>query len=93
MGCEVCRQKEPEATFLFQKIETEDNEKQNMNSTERKEDYEKFLSIFDNNIQAFGKYFEQDFNTLIPQKIIEYVKSNPLRINPELLKDLDTYLD
>lgn len=91
MGCEVCRQKEPEATFLFQKIETEDNEKQNMNSTERKEDYEKFLSIFDNNIQAFGKYFEQDFNTLIPQKIIEYVKSNPLRINPELLKDLDTY--
>ena len=91
MGCEVCRQREPEANFPLNDLENETKEQQNMNTSERKEDYDKFLSIFDNNIQAFGQYYENDFNTLISEKIQKYMKDNPLFIKQDLLKGLNVY--
>ena len=88
MGCDVCRQKELEANFYPElKYEYEEN----MNTTEKKQNYQKFVTIFDNNIEKFGQYFGQDFNILIPKKIQDYMAEHPLKIDQDLLQDLEVY--
>ena len=92
MGCQACRQSEPEETFLpYNEDDIKNLDKQNFTTTEKKEDYNKFIAYFENNLSALGNYFQNDFTTLIPPKILEYITENPFSLNQELLNSLESY--
>ena len=80
MGCETCRQKEPEATFPL-----ENNEEKNP------EEKENFLTTFNTNLPTFGQYYQSDLDTLISKQIQDYIAENPLQINQEYFEDLNGY--
>ena len=90
MGCQACRQSEPETTFhLEQDIKSLDPLNQ-MNSG-KKEDYNSFLITFENKLPIFGNYFGSDFNTLIPLSIQNYMTENPFSLPQDLLGNSEYY--
>ena len=90
MGCQACRQSEPETTFhLEQDIKSLDPLNQ-MNSG-KKEDYNSFLITFENKLPIFGNYFGSDFNTLIPLSIQNYMTENPFSLPQDLLANSEYY--
>ena len=91
MGCQACRQAEPEANFPLIETDIKNLDKQTFTTAEKKEEYNKFISIFENKLPTFGNYFGSDFNTLISPKIQEYMTEHPLLINESLLENIDNY--
>ena len=80
MGCEACRQKEPEANLPLLK-----------NPELNPEDREQFLKSFDNYLENFGKYYESDFNSLISLNIQNYIRDHPLQVKPEYYENLEGF--
>ena len=80
MGCEACRQKEPEANLPLLK-----------NPELNPEDREQFLKSFDNYLENFGKYFDSDFNSLLSENILNYIKANPLQLKPEFFENVEGF--
>ena len=80
MGCEACRQKEPEANLPLLK-----------NPELNPEDREQFLKSFDNYLENFGKYFDSDFNSLLSQNIQDYITANPLQLKPEFFEKVEGF--
>ena len=91
MGCQACRQTEPEATFHFNDREIKNLDVQTQNNTEKKVDYNSFVLIFENKLPTFGNYFGSDFNTLITQSIQNYMTENPLSIPQDLIGDSEVF--
>lgn len=91
MGCEACRQSEPEANFPLINLEVKSNDRQNETSSEKKHNYDNFTLLFEDKLQNFGKYFEQDFNTLIKPEILAYMTENPFSLNPEQYEISEVY--
>ena len=91
MGCEACRQSEPEANFPLINLEVKSNDRQNETSSEKKHNYDNFTLLFEDKLQNFGKYFEQDFNTLITPEILAYMTENPFSLNPEQYEISEVY--
>ena len=91
MGCQACRQAEPEANFPLIETDIKNLDKQTFTTAEKKEEYNKFIIIFENKLPTFGNYFGSDFNTLISPKIQEYMTEHPLLINESLLENIDNY--
>ena len=80
MGCEACRQKEPEANLPLLK-----------NPELNPEDREQFLKSFDNYLENFGKYFDSDFNSLLSENILNYITANPLQLKPEFFENVEGF--
>ena len=91
MGCQACRQAEPEANFPLMDTDIKNLDKQTFTTIVKKEDYDKFIHIFENKLPTFGNYFGSDFNTLISPKIQEYMTEHPLLIKESLLENIDNY--
>ena len=91
MGCQACRQAEPEASFPLIETDIKNLDKQNSSPQERNEDYDNFLLIFKSKLPTFGSYLDSDFNSLIPQKIQEYITENPCSFEPSLLENIKSY--
>ena len=91
MGCQACRQSEPEANFPLINLEVKSNDRQNETSSEKKHNYDNFTLLFEDKLQNFGKYFEQDFNTLITPEILAYMTENPFSLNPEQYEISEVY--
>ena len=91
MGCEACRQSEPEANFPLINLEVKSNDRQNETSSEKKHNYDNFTLLFEDKLQNFGKYFEQEFNTLITPEILAYMTENPFSLNPEQYEISEVY--
>ena len=91
MGCEACRQSEPEANFPLINLEVKSNDRQNETSYEKKHNYDNFTLLFEDKLQNFGKYFEQEFNTLIKPEILAYMTENPFSLNPEQYEISEVY--
>ena len=81
MGCEACRQSEPEAVFPLINLEIKNIDRPNDTSTEKKQNYDKFITLFEDKLQDLGKYYESDFNTLIPSEIQAYMTEKPFSVN------------
>ena len=45
MGCEACRQSEPEANFPLINLEVKSNDRQNETSSEKKHNYDNFTLL------------------------------------------------
>ena len=80
MGCEACRQREPEANFPLGNFKP-------MNTEEGKN----FQTTFNDRLQSFGQYYPYDFNTLLSEKIQNYITEHPLQINQEYYQNLEGY--
>jgi hypothetical protein len=80
MGCQACRQREPEANFPLGNCKP-------MNTEEGKN----FQTTFDDRLQSFGQYYPYDFKTLLSEKIQNYIAEHPLQINPEYYQNLEGY--
>ena len=91
MGCEACRQSEPEANFPLINLEVKSNDRQNETSSEKKHNYDNFTLLFEDKLQNFGKYFEQEFNTLITPEILAYMTENHFSLNPEQYEISEVY--
>ena len=91
MGCQACRQAEPEANFPLIEPDIKNLDKQNISPEEKKEDYNNFLLILESKLPTFGSYLESDFTSLIPPKIQEYITENPYSFDPLLLENLKSY--
>ena len=91
MGCQACRQSEPEANFPLINLEVKSNDRQNETSSEKKHNYDNFTLLFEDKLQNFGKYFEQEFNTLITPEILAYMTENPFSLNPEQYEISEVY--
>jgi hypothetical protein len=79
MGCEACRQREPEANFPL-----------GSNPEIKPEDRQNFMTTFETNLQTFGQYYSSDFNTLISQKIQDYMHEHPLEIEQKYKENLES---
>lgn len=79
MGCEACRQKEPEANFPFENNDLEKNP----------EEKDIFITTLENNLQTFGQYYPSDISTLISKPIQDYIDENPIQIDEQYCKDLN----
>ena len=77
MGCESCRQREPEANLPFGK-----------NPEINPEDKEQFMAAFNTDLPSFGKYYDSDFDSLISQNVQDYIKANKLEIKKDYLEGL-----
>ncbi len=91
MGCQACRQSEPETTFLFNDGEIKNLDNQIQSNPGKKDDYNNFILKFTNKLPNLGNYFVADFNTLISPKIQKYITENPLSISEELLGNSNSY--
>ena len=91
MGCQACRQAEPEASFPLIETDIKNLDKQNSSPQERNEDYDNFLLIFKTKLPTFGSYLDSDFNSLIPPKIQEYITENPCSFDQSLLENIKSY--
>ena len=91
MGCQACRQAEPEASFPLIETDIKNLDKQNLSPQERNEDYNNFLQILEGKLPTFGSYFTSDFTSLIPQKIQEYITEHPFSFEPSLLENIKSY--
>ena len=78
MGCEACRQREPEVNFPFGK-----------NPELNPKDLEQFIKTFETYLPSFGNYYNSDFDSLISPNVLDYIKANQLQIKKEYLKDLE----
>ena len=90
MGCQACRQSEPETTFHLEP-DIKSLDPQNQLNSGKKEDYNNFILKFENKLPTLGNYFGSDFNTLISPKIQNYITEHPLSISEELLKNSQSY--
>jgi len=91
MGCQACRQAEPEANFPLNETDIKNLDNQTFTTTEKKDDYNRFIRIFENKLPTFGNYFRPDFNTLFSPKIQEYMTEHPFLIDESLLENKDNY--
>ena len=91
MGCQACRQSEPETTFLFNDGEIKNLDNQIQSNPGKKDDYNNFILKFTNKLPNLGNYFGADFNTLLSPKIQKYITENPLSISEELLGNSQSY--
>ena len=91
MGCQVCRQTEPEANFLLPDRDIKNLDIQTQNSSEKKEVSNNFINTFENVLPTFGNYFGSDFNTLISQKIQEYMTEHPQSLPEGLIDNTHIY--
>ena len=73
MGCQACRQSEPEANFIIKDPDIKILENQTQGNSGKKEDYNNFILKFENKLPTLGNYFFADFNTLISPKIQNYI--------------------
>ena len=78
MGCEACRQREPEANFPFQ-----------VNEDLVHMEKDQFQTTFENYLPSLGQYYNSDFNSLLSQNVLDYIKQNPLQVKPEYYQDLE----
>ena len=89
MGCNVCRQSEPEAKLESNIALISDLYK---NNKKNPEDYNTFNQVFENNLQYIGKYIsEEDFNTFIPEENKKYMIEHPMEKVKELCSNLESY--
>ena len=92
MGCNACRPSEPEALLRAGMALNKKEDKLKKINTHKKEEYNSFILLFENNLQYLGQYItEQDFNSLITEEIKNYMIENPLNINQDLYKELETF--
>ena len=91
MGCQVCRQTEPEANFLLPDRDIKNLDIQTQNSSEKKEVSNNFINTFENVLPTFGNYFGSDFNTLISPKIQEYMTEHPQSLPEGLIDNTHIY--
>jgi hypothetical protein len=92
MGCNVCRPSEPEALFKSGMQLNKNEARLKKNNPHKKEDYNNFLLLFENNLQYLGQYItQQDFNSYITPDVQNYMIEHPLNINQELYKESETY--
>ena len=92
MGCNACRPSEPETLLRSGMALNKKEDKLKKINTHKKEDYNNFILLFENNLQYLGQYItQQDFNSLITEEIKNYMIENPLNINQDLYKELETY--
>ena len=78
MGCEACRQREPEANFPFQ-----------VNEDLVPMEKDQFQTTFENYLPSLGQYYNSDFDSLLSQNVLDYIKQNPLQVKPEYYQDLE----
>ena len=90
MGCQACRQSEPETTFHLEP-DIKSLDPQNQLNSGKKEDYNSFLITFENKLPILGNYFGSDFNTLIPTLIQSYMTENPFSLPQDLLGNSEYY--
>ena len=90
MGCQACRQSEPETTFHLEP-DIKSLDPQNQLNSGKKEDYNSFLITFENKLPILGNYFGSDFNTLIPISIQSYMTENPFSLPQDLLGNSEYY--
>ena len=90
MGCQACRQSEPETTFHLEP-DIKSLDPQNQLNSGKKEDYNSFLITFENKLPILGNYFGSDFNTLIPTSIQSYMTENPFSLPQDLLGNSEYY--
>lgn len=76
MGCESCRQKEPEKSFPL---------------IQNPEEMNQLPDSFNDYVPTIGQYYKSDFESLIPQNIKDYMSNNPLQIPEDYCKDLETF--
>lgn len=80
MGCQICRQKEPEANIpLLQSLEKMQDDRQD------------FQEKFDAYLQTFGQYYNSDFDSLISQNIKDYITNDPLQVDEVYHRNLSGY--
>ena len=48
------------------------------------------MTTFETNLQTFGQYYSSDFNTLISQKIQDYMHEHPLEIEQKYKENLES---
>ena len=80
MGCEACRQREPEANFPLVNLKP-------INTEEGKN----FQTTFEDRLPSLGQYYPNEFNTLLSQKIQDYKTEHPLQIDQEYYQNLEGY--
>ena len=90
MGCQACRQSEPETTFHLEP-DIKSLDPQNQLNSGKKEDFNNFLITFENKLPILGNYFGSDFNTLIPTSIQSYMTENPFSLPQDLLGNSEYY--
>ena len=78
MGCDSCRQREPEANFPFFKDLEKNPEK-----------IQNFQEEFDKLLEQIGEYYDSDFNSLLPQNIQDYINNNNFQVKEEYYADLE----
>ena len=87
MGCNVCRQSEPEAKLS--NTVALNNPNINMKN---KDNYNNFIMVFENNMEYIGKYFpEEDFYSIIPEGTKNYMSDHPFTYNRELNNYSENY--
>ena len=91
MGCQVCRQVEPEANFHFLESDIKNLDNPTQNNTTKTVDYNNFIITFESKLPTFGNYFNSDFNTLISPKIKAYMTEEPFKIKEELLVNTQVF--
>ena len=86
MGCNACGFNEDEAQLRFPFSE----EKKGDDKPNPPNDYNDFLTKFDQNLHYFGEYIsEEELKKIIPEKFNNYMKKNPFQIKKE--KNGETY--
>ena len=80
MGCEACRQREPEASFPLGK-----------NPELNPDEKDQFLTTFEAYLPSFGQHYNSDLDSLISKNVLDYIKQNPLQVKPEYYRDLEGY--
>ena len=80
MGCEACRQREPEASFPLGK-----------NPELNPDEKEQFLTTFEAYLPSFGQHYNSELDSLLSQNVLDYIKQNPLQVKPEYYRDLEGY--
>ena len=89
MGCNICRQIEPEAQLGSSICLNNGMYKSNIR---KPEDYNNFMLVFEKNLHYIGKYIsEEDFNALIPDENKKYMIEHPMEKIKELCSNLESY--
>ena len=86
MGCNPCGNVEQEPQYSFSES------RKNNQKEEMKQSLNIFRSLFELNLPRLGEvYSENDFNSVIPKNIQDYISQHPFQKDPKYDKELHTY--
>ena len=92
MGCRICSPEGKEPQLKFSRIYTKNGVKVKKSEDEIKEDFNNFISLFENNLKYIGNYIsQQDFNSCIPEKVQSHMIEHPFDIKEKYNVDTETY--